>query len=53
MSKGSPIRQVRINEKMWKAMKQAAANQGAKLGETYTVSELIRDAIEAYLTRKP
>ena len=52
MSKGSPIRQVRINREKWARMKKAAATEGAKRGTTYTVSELIRDAIEAYLSAK-
>ena len=49
-AKGSPIRQVRINEEMWARMQQAAADEGARRGKTYSVSELIRDAIEALLS---
>jgi len=51
MSKGSPIRQVRINEETWARIQQAAATEGAKRGHTYTVSEWIRAAIDKALPK--
>lgn len=45
MSKGSPIRQVRIDRKTWALMQRAAAAEGAKRGKPYSVSEWVRAAI--------
>jgi hypothetical protein len=53
VSKGSPIRQVRVDKDRWKRIQAAAANEGARRGKPYTVSEWIRAAIDAYLGRKP
>jgi len=51
MSRGSPIRQIRIDAATWVRVQRAAAIEGARRGKPYSVSEWVRAAVECALSR--
>lgn len=53
MSKGSPIRQIRMDEEIWARIQRAAADEGARRGKPYSASEWIRAAVDAGLENQP
>jgi predicted transcriptional regulator len=46
-SRGTPVRNVRLDDDRWAAITERAARTGS------TASDVMRDALDAYLDRRP